>query len=40
MIAIILERKQSDNKEQASLELHYEFNHEDIMKAIGGYFGS
>ena len=33
-IAILLESKLVDNKEQAGLEMHYDFNHEDIMKDI------
>ena len=32
IIAILLESKLVDNKEQARLEMHYDFNHEDIMK--------
>ena len=31
-MAILLESKPVDNKEQARLEIHYDFNHEDIMK--------
>ena len=33
-IAIFLEGKIVDNKEQARLEIHYDFNHEDIMNEI------
>ena len=38
LIAISLESKLVDNKEQARLEMHYDFNHEDIMKDIDSYF--
>ena len=38
IIAILLESKQVYNKEQASLEMHYDFNQEDIMKDIDIYF--
>ena len=38
IIAILLERKLIDNKEQARLEMHYDFDHEDIMKEIESYF--
>ena len=34
IIAILLESKLGDNKEQARLEMHYDFNHEDIMNEI------
>ena len=34
IVAIILESKLVENKEQARLEMHYDFNHEDIMKEI------
>ena len=37
IIAILLESKLVDNKEQARLEMHYDFNHEDI-KDIDIYF--
>ena len=32
--AIILESKLLDNKEQARLEMHYDFDQEEIMKEI------
>ena len=38
IIAIILESKLADNKEQARLEMHCNFNHEDIRKEIESYF--
>ena len=38
IIAILLESKLVDNKEQARLEMHYEFKQEDIMKDIESYF--
>ena len=38
IIAILLESRLVDNKEQARLEMHYDFNHEDIMKKIESYF--
>ena len=38
IIAILLESKLVDNKEQASLEMHYDFKQEDIMKDIESYF--
>ena len=38
IIAILLEIKVVDNKEQARLEKHYCFYHEDIMKEIDSYF--
>ena len=38
IMAILLESKLSENKEQARLEMHYDFNHEDIMKEIETYF--
>ena len=37
MIAILLERRLVDNKEQARLEMHYDFKQEDIMKYIESY---
>ena len=37
IIAILLERKLVDNKEQAR-QMHYDFNNEDIMKDIDCYF--
>ena len=36
--AILLEGKLVDNNEQARLEMHYDFNHEDKMKEIEGFF--
>ena len=38
MIAILLESKLVDNKEQERLEMHYHFKQEDIMKDIESYF--
>ena len=38
IIAILLEIKLVDNKEQARLEMHYDFKQEDIMKDIESYF--
>ena len=38
IIAILLESKLVDNKEQARLEMHYDFKNEDIMKDIESYF--
>ena len=38
IIAILLEGKLVDNKEQERLEMHYDFNHEDIMKELQSYF--
>ena len=38
IIAILLESKLVDNKEQARLEMHYDFKKEDIMKDIDSYF--
>ena len=38
IIAILLESKLVDNKEQARLEMHYDFNQKDIMKEIKRYF--
>ena len=38
IIAILLESNSLVNKEQARLEMHYDFNHEDLMKDIEGYF--
>ena len=38
IIAILLGSKLFDNKEQARLEMHYDLNHEDIMKEIESYF--
>ena len=38
MIAMLLESKLVDDKKQAKLEMHYDFNNEDIMKEIESYF--
>ena len=38
IISILLESKLVDNKEQARLEMHYDFKKEDIMKDIESYF--
>ena len=38
MIAIFLESKLVEIKEQARLEMHYDFNHEDIKKKIESFF--
>ena len=38
IVAILLESKHIDNKEQASLEMHYDFNQKDIMRDIDSYF--
>ena len=38
ILAILLESKLVDNKKQAILEMHYDCNHEDIMKEIESYF--
>ena len=38
IIAILLESKLVDNKEQARLEMHYDFNLKDIMEEIESYF--
>ena len=38
IIAILLESKLLGNKEQAGLEMHYDFDQEDIMKDIYIYF--
>ena len=38
IIVILLESKLVVNKEQARLEMHNDFNQEDIMKDIEGYF--
>ena len=38
IIAILLENKLLDNEEQARLEMHYDFDQEDIMKDIESYF--
>ena len=38
IVAILLESKLINNKEQARLEMHYDFNHEDIMRDFDSYF--
>ena len=38
IIILLLEKKLVDNKEQARLEMHYDFKQEDIMKDIESYF--
>ena len=38
IIAILLESKLVENKEKARLEMHCDFNHEDIMKKIESCF--
>ena len=38
IIAILVEIKLVHNKEQAILEMHYDFNHDDIMKKIDSLF--
>ena len=38
IIAIFLESKLVDNKEQANIEMRYDFNHEDLIKDIDSYF--
>ena len=38
IVAILLESKLIKNKEQARLEMHYDFNHEDIMRDAYIYF--
>ena len=38
IIAIWLEIKLVDNKEQARLEMNNDYDHEDIMKEIESYF--
>ena len=37
-MTILRESKLVDNRKQAKLEMHYDFNHEDIMKHIESYF--
>ena len=34
IIAVLLESKLVDKKEQSRLQMHYEFNQQDIMKEI------
>ena len=38
IIAILLESKLVDNKEQTRLEMQYDFKQEDMMKDIESYF--
>ena len=38
IVAVLLESKLINNKEQARLEMHYDFNHEDIMSDNDSYF--
>ena len=38
IVAVLIESKLINNKEQARLEMHYDFNHEDIMRDIDSYF--
>ena len=38
IIAVLLESKLLDNKEQARLQMHYDFDQDDIMKDIESYF--
>ena len=38
IIAILLESKLLDNKEQSRLEMHYDFDPEEIMKEVESYF--
>ena len=38
IVAILLESKLINNKEQARLEMHHDFYHEDIMRDIDSYF--
>ena len=38
IIAILLESKLVDNKEEGRLEMHYDFKQEDIMKDVESYF--
>ena len=40
IIAILLESKLVDNKEQARLEMHYDFKKEDKMKDIESFFNN
>ena len=37
LVAILLESKLINNKEQAKLEMHYDFDHKDIMRDIDSY---
>ena len=38
IFAILLKSKLIDNKVQARLEMHYDFDQEEIMKEIESYF--
>ena len=38
IVAILLENKLINNKEQARLEMHHDFNHKDIMRDTYSYF--
>ena len=38
VIAILIASKILDNKEQARLEMHYDFDQEEIMKEIESHF--
>ena len=38
IIAILIKSKLVDNKEQATLEMHYDFNHEDIMNELESFY--
>ena len=38
IVVILLESKLVDNKKKARLEMHCDFNHEDIIKEIETYF--
>ena len=40
MIAIFLEIKLVDNKEQSCLEMHCDSYHEEVVNKPGGYFAS
>ena len=38
IVALLLRSKLIENKEQDRLEMHYDFNQEDIMKKIESFF--
>ena len=38
IVAILVESKLLDNKEQSRIEMHYDFDQEDITKDIDSYF--
>ena len=40
IVALLLRSKLIENKEQDRLEMHYDFNQEDIMKEIESFFPS